>query len=158
MQPPTIHPNNRHLLRDCKRPAPGPLTTHPQCTHFLRSFPWVPYLSRSCCCSRSLLSAQSCWGWILCSLPPRRETQRRGTPCAVAEADGAEESSGESGFGHLLLMMLYSQLLLQIGHQRENKRTLVAPSELQSAPSGLSVCRATVLNIKSSQSSPCFSS
>ena len=99
MQPPTIHSNNRHPLGDCKGPAPGPLTTHPQCTHFLPSFPWVPYLSRSCCCSRSSLSAQSCWGWTLCSLPPRRATQRRGTPCAVAEADGAEESSGESGFG-----------------------------------------------------------
>ena len=71
---------------------------------------------------------------------------------------GPKNQAGNPASGNLLLMMLYSQLLLQIGHQRENKRTLVAPSELQSAPSGLSVCGATFLNIKSSQSSPCFSS
>lgn len=73
---------------------------HQQSTHFVIVWlPWVQYLSRSCCCLWSSLSAQSCWHWTLCSLPQRRETQRLGTLCAVAGADGAEESNGEFGFG-----------------------------------------------------------
>ena len=68
---------------------------------------------------------------------------------------GPKNQAGNPAAGNLLLTMLCSQLLLQMGHQREDKRTLVAPSELQSAPSGLSVCGAAFLNIKPSQSSPC---